>query len=373
MAWVVQRPSGKYQGKYRGADGKERSAGTFDTKKLAMSAAVAKESGPEASTITWGAWVSEWWPTRAIEPETERTEAGMIRKHLEPTWRNKRVTEITRHDVQAWATKLVSGDKPLSPGSARRVLGVLVSSLSGAIDAGIIDTNPATRIKLPPAPTGREVFLTHEQFDALIEAIPHEEDAALVLFLANTGLRWGEAAGLHWHNLDAERGVIAVADVLSGAEIKPYPKGRRQRHVPVFDWVMENIERPKELAPCPVKHREGKCRSGLVFPAKNGGARDDRNFARRVLAPAMEDAGIAELGATLHDLRHTYASWLIQGGVPIERISELLGHASLSTTQIYAHLAPARHDELAAALRPGRVANGSQTSTLRPVSTLHAV
>lgn len=371
MAWAVKRASGKWQGKYRAKDGSTKSAGTFGRKSDAVKAAAIAETSRPTSDMTWGQWASAWWPTRAIEPETERTEKGMLRKHIEPHWRDKLICEITRHDVQAWATGLVSGKKPLSPGSARRVLGVLVSSLSGAIDAGILDMNPATRIKLPPAPTGREVFLTHAQFDALLEAIPHRADAALVMFLANTGLRWGEAAGLHWHNVDEDRGVIAVSDVLSGNEIKPYPKGRRQRFVPVFDWVLENIERPDVMTGCGVKHREGKCRSGLVFPAKGGGARDDRNFSRRVLIPAMEDAKLADLGATLHDLRHTYASWLIQGGVPIERISELLGHASLSTTQIYAHLAPARHDELAAALRPERGANGAQTPTLRPVVALH--
>ncbi len=373
MAWVVKRSSGKWQGKYRASDGTQKSAGSFDTKRAAMKAALNAESARPTSAVTWGEWVEMWWPTRAIEPATAATEANMVRKHLEPHWQHVPLSSITRHDVQAWVTKLTA---ELSPGSVRRVLGVLVSSLSGALDAGLIEANPAVRIKLPPAPRGREVFLTHEQFAKLIEAIPLKEDAALVLFLANTGIRWGEAAGLHWHNIDIDRGIVTVADVLSSGEIKPYPKGRRQRYVPVFDWVMENIPKPAAVKACTVPHRDGKCRSGLVFPSQGGGARDDRNFSRRVLAPAMQMAGLAELGATLHDLRHTYASWLVQGGVPLERISDLLGHASLSTTQIYAHLAPARHDELAAALRPGRVANGARTATishfptLRPVSSL---
>lgn len=294
----------------------------------------------------------------------------MVRKHIAPVFSNHKLSEMNRHDIQAWATRLAND---ISPGSARRVLGVLVSSLSGALDAGLIDANPATRIKLPPAPQGREVFLTHEQFDAVLEAIPHHDDAALVLFLANTGLRWGEAAGLHWHNLDIERGIVTVADVHSNGEIKPYPKGRRQRHVPVFDWVTDNIAKPMNLDGCRVPHREGKCRSGLVFPARGGGVRDDRNFSRRVLAPALKDAGLERLGVTLHDLRHTYASWLVQAGIPLERISDLLGHASLSTTQIYAHLAPANHSELEAALRPSRVANGAQTPTLGHFPTLRAV
>lgn len=371
MAWAVKRPSGKWQGKFRAPDGRERSAGTFDSKRAAVKAATLAESSKPQSGTPWGEWVELWWPTRSIEPATEKSEAGLVRKHIEPHWAHVPLKDISRHDVQAWATRLVSG--PLAPASVRRVLNVFVSSLSSAIDAGLIDANPASRIKLPPSPQGREVFLTHDQYDALIDAIPHGADAALVQFLTNTGLRWGEAAGLHWHHIDLERGVIRVSDVHSEGEIKPYPKGRRQRYVPVFDWVVADIPKRTSARSCGVPHREGVCRSGLVFPTSTGAAMDDRNFYRRVLAPALRDAGLADLGATIHDLRHTYASWLVQGGVALERISELLGHASLSTTQIYAHLAPARHEELAAALRGPRVANGSQTDAILHNTALYAL
>lgn len=370
MAWAIKRSSGKWQGKYRAADGSQKSAGSFDTKRAAMKAAVDAEAAKPKSDTTWGEWVEVWWPTRSIERATAESESNMVRKHLAPHWQSVKLADITRHDVQAWVSGLTGN---LAPGSVRRILGVLVSSLSGALDAGLIDANPAVRIKLPPVPEGREVYLTHDQFDAVLEEIPHKEDAALVLFLANTGLRWGEAAGLHWHNIDQARGIVTVADVYSSGEIKPYPKGRRKRYVPVFDWVMDNIPIPAPVRPCTVPHRDGECKSGLVFPAREGGARDDRNFSRRVLSPALDSAGLKHLGATLHDLRHTYASWLIQGGIPLERISELLGHGSLATTQIYAHLAPARHDELEAALRPSRVANGARTSTIRDFPPLRAV
>lgn len=372
MARVTQRPSGKWQARYRpeGA-GIERSAGTYPTKRAAMRAAVEAEAARPTSSTTWGTWVEAWWPTRQIEPATVENEAAMLRKHIAPTFAARPLNVITRHDVQAWATALTTPPNKLAPGSARRVLGILVSSLSAAVDANLIETNPAVRIKLPPVPRGREVFLTHDQADALLDAIPNPADAALVHFLLNTGLRWGEAAGLHWHHIDTERGIVTVSDVYSTGEIKPYPKGRRSRYVPVFDWVMSEIPRPDTVGACPVKHRDGECRSGLVFPAPGGGARDDRNFSRRVLAPALERAGID--GVTLHDLRHTYASWLVQSGVSLERIADLLGHASLSTTQIYTHLAPARHDELEAALTGKRGANGARTSTIPHYQALRAV
>lgn len=287
----------------------------------------------------------------------------MIQKHIAPRWADTRLMDITRHDVQAWATGLIPD---LSPASAKRVLGVFVSSLSGAIDAGLLAANPATRIKLPPAPQGREVFLTKEQFARLVDAIPHASDAAVVQLLAGTGIRWGELAGLHWHNLDVSAGMVTVRDVFSAGEIKPYPKGRRMRRVPVFAWSLENLAVPARPMPCAVPHRDGKCQSGLVFSTRDSTALDDRNFYRRVMAPALRKAGLEQLGATLHDLRHTYASWLVQAGVPLERIAELLGHGSINTTKIYAHLAPARHDDIAAALGTdwGQTATSSDNPTV---------
>lgn len=72
------------------------------------------------------------------------------------------------------------------------------------------------------------------------------------------------------------------------------------------------------------------------------------------MLPALKAAGLEHTGATLHDLRHTYASWLAQDGVPLGRIAELRGHRSITTTEIYAHFATARADDIAYAMRdPG--------------------
>lgn len=67
--------------------------------------------------------------------------------------------------------------------------------------------------------------------------------------------------------------------------------------------------------------------------------------------PALKEAGLAGTGATIHNLRHTYASWLVQDGVPLARVAALLGHASITTTEIYAHLAPTTHADVEAAVK----------------------
>nr|WP_245982368.1 tyrosine-type recombinase/integrase [Mycetocola tolaasinivorans] len=352
---------------YRGPDRKARTAGTFPTKTEAKDAAVLAEAealkprwrDPKGEKLTWGEWCTAWWPSRSVEQTTLDTEESMVRIHIEPVFKDVPLIDITRHSVQDWATQL---SQVLAAGSAQRVLGVLVSSLSGAIDAGHIDHNPATRIKLPPRSRGREVFLTREQYASILENVPHPDDRALLDFLVGTGARWGEAAGLHWHNVDLMRGTVTIVDTYNGVEIKPYPKGRRERRVPLFDWIVRDLDDERTVSACEVTHRIGRCTSGLVFPGRRGGVRDDRNFSRQVWTPALKAAGLDGLGATLHDLRHTYASWLVQAGVPLERIASLLGHASIATTQIYAHLAPASHDDVRLALGEPRLADGKQTA-----------
>jgi len=395
MPWTEKLPSGRYRAGYRLPNGEKRYlTGTFAHKKAAKDAAIEAEGkvkrpgwrDPRAGLTTWGQWHDIWWPSRSIEPQTKKSDESMVRNHLLPRWKDVPLAEITRHDVQAWATSLVTEnirivdgipdeDEPRyrKPATARRIIAVFTVSMNAAIDAGIIDTNPATRVKLPPSPPEDPVFLTREQFTALSEAIPDPQDRALVDFLTGTGLRWGEAAGLHLHNLDLLNGVVTVSDVTDGIEIKPYPKGRRQRRVPFFQWAVEALEVP-DRAPCGLKHRHGRtCPSGLVFRAKEGGPQDNRNFSQRVLQPALKRADLGHLGVTLHDLRHTYASWLAMDGVPLGRIAELLGHQSISTTEIYAHFLPTTADDIAFAMRDPRGANVGQTSNIRPFTGLHAV
>lgn len=386
MPWTPPLPSGKFRAMYRDANGDTQTAGSFLTEKKAMAAGTLAEDAsrkpgwinPKAHKETWGEWYDTWWKSRVIEKSTRSSELSMVKVHMRPEWGNVALVDITRHDVQAWATKMVTTNKSdddsapvyLSSASARRVLNSFVSSMSAAVDAQKIVANPALRIKLPPLPPSREVYFTREQYAKLRAAVPRREDRALLDFLVGTGARWGEVAGLHTHNLDLVKGVVHIADVWDGFEIKPYPKGKKTRRVPVLQWVVDDLDVP-ERNDCGVSHRvKGGCPSALLFPAERGGARDDRNFSRRVWAPALIEAGLQHLQATLHDLRHTYASWLLQNGVSLVRLSELLGHASIKTTQIYAHLVPASASDIEQALIDPRVAAVQHTPLLRPIARL---
>ena len=377
MPWVETLPSGRYRALYRLPNGQKRSVpGTFTHKQAARDAAIAAEGvtkragwrDPRAGQVSWADWCKVWWPTRQIEPQTRKREQGFVDVHIEPRWGSVGLADIRRQDVQAWVTGLA---REHESSTVRRILNVFVSSLSAAQDAELIGSNPAVRMKLPPMPQGRQVFLTRAQYASLAGEVKHDRDRALLDFLVGTGVRWGEAAGMHIDQLDLAAGIVTVSNTTDGVEIKPYPKGRRWRRVPLLQWVVDYLEVP-EPVDCGLEHRGRRgCSSGLLFPSTTGTARDRRSFQRHVLNPALKRAGLEGLGLTIHDLRHTYASWLVQDGVPLARVAELLGHQSTRTTEIYAHFAPASHDDIERALRDPRGADVGQTRLPPGVARLH--
>ncbi|MBN0039348.1 site-specific integrase [Cellulosimicrobium cellulans] len=356
MAWTERTSSGRYLARYRDADGKKRTAdgSPFVHKKAAERAGEAAEAAsralgwrsPDAAARTWGDWCAEWWPTRDVEPSTLATDQGRRDLHLTPRWGKTPLIDITRHDVKAWATDLrVAG---LAPTTVQRIVHLLSASLRAAVDAEILTANPAAQLRLSAGKTSTERYLTRDEVDAIRAELPDAERAVVDL-LVGTGMRWGEATGLHHRRVDLERRVIEVADVWDnrGGVMKPYPKGKRRRFVPIPSWV--EIPQPS-AGTCGYDHATGTCTSGLVLTTGDGHRFEQSNF-RKVWVGALADAGVEH--ARVHDLRHTYASWLIQGGVSLAEVGKLLGHVSPLTTQRYAHLADEPSDAVLAALGDG--------------------
>lgn len=360
MAWTEKLPSGKHRGVYRDAAGRRRSVGTFSHKSAALRAANAKETevrrrlreDPDAHKKLWGEWVEDWWPTRGVEPSTEKTDRGRLEKHLRPRWESVQLGSIRRHDVKAWVAELLRDG--MSPSTAQRCVHLLSASLVAAVDAEILDGNPAARIDVAKGGRKIERFLTHEEFDAVLEQMATDDERLVAEFLAYTGLRWGEMAGLHVHRIDLARGQVRVVETYDekNGHIKAYPKGADERVVPLTESLVDQLrdrlaDRPD--GSCGVEHRVGDCRHSLAFTGPRGGVLSNSNYANRVWHPAVLDAGIGH--ARIHDLRHTYASWLLQAGVSLAEVGQLLGHKVAATTQRYAHLGEVRYDEVLAALQ----------------------
>lgn len=368
MAWAEKLPSGKWRGVYRDARGKRRSAGTDTHKARAERKAAALEEAarkniagdPDAYRRLWGDWADEWWPSRGVEATTLRADLIRRRKHLDPRWSDVALGAISRQDVRAWAAELRKG---VSASTVQRIVHLFSASLNAAVDAEVLSTNPAARLKLPKSAAAQECFLTREEYGLVREQLPTATDQLVADTLVYSGMRWSELAGLHRSRVDFKRGLVLVVDTYDeGAGVmKPYPKGKRARQVPLPPDVVRRLaELPARIGTCGVEHTGGRCSSGLLFATPSG--RPLRNSNWSVLwRNAVKESGVRH--ARIHDLRHTYASWLAQEGLPLAEIGRMLGHRSTQTTDKYAHLAAQPNEAVLAALR-GTVPHESHTGAM---------
>lgn len=362
MPSTEKLPSGKYRAIYRIPGGAKRYVkGTFTHKKRAEAAAAAAEyeamslgwRDPKAATRSWGEWADEWWSMRAVEAGTLKRDESPLRKHLMPHWAAVPLIDITRHDVKAWATSMARSG--LAPASVKRHVALFSTSLAAAVDKEVLTVNPAFRIPIASGETDPDRFLTFQEASLLLgqfgPPVRFTPDEALVRLLFDTGLRWGEAVGLRIARVDLERRIIRVAEVWDAKlhQPKPYPKGRRRRNVPIPESSVPFLE--------PLLRRPP---DDLVF-LSNGKPYQYSNFYHRRWLPAVERSGIGH--TRIHDARHSYASWLLQAGVPLAEVGRLLGHVSDTTTQRYAHLAKEVPASVLAALNGERGTNMGRRGT----------
>lgn len=371
MGWPERLPSGKYAARYRDAAGNRRTAGSFTHKAAATRAAnEAEAKARRRATVgaghkwAWGDWRTEWLATRAVEASTARTDASRIKNHLTPRWEDVRLTAITRNDVKKWA-KTMRKDG-VSASTVQRIVHLFSASLNAAVDDELLDVNPAHRLKLEQGSQAQERYLDVEEYEALLAQLSTYRDQLIVKILTNTGLRWGELAGLHWNRVDLVRGHVRVIETWSeaGREIKAYPKGRRVRDVPLPDWLVAELrELPVSIGGCGHPHASGSCRSGLVLTTDRGNVLHHSKWSH-AFRQAVEDAHLDHV--RIHDLRHTYASWLLQSGeVSLDEVGKLLGHVDPKTTQKYAHLARKASAGVLRALPAPRLPHEDTTERLR--------
>lgn len=184
-------------------------------------------------------------------------------------------------------------------------------------ELGHFIANPAQGLK-QREPEGRVRWLTQAQAQTLVDCAgrlgPRAAHLPDVITLAlHTGMRKGELLGLEWARVDSVNGLIYLE--------AGHTKGNRRRSIP--------INRPARGA---LESCQARCPGRFVF----GGVKD----VKRSFAHACQLAGIEDF--RFHDLRHTFASWLVQAGAPLTEVRDLLGHASIEMTERYAHLAPER-------------------------------
>ncbi|WP_197677339.1 site-specific tyrosine recombinase XerD [Friedmanniella luteola] len=218
---------------------------------------------------------------------------------------------------------------PLAPASVARAVVAVRSLHRFAVDEGVSATDPAAEVR-PPTP-GRRLpkALRVDQVQALLAAPPLDtpaglRDAALLEVLYGTGTRISEAVGL-----DVDEVTRALDDPHAGLRV--LGKGRKERLVPLGSYARAAVT-AYLVRGRPVLAARGTGSAALFLGAR--GARLSRQSGWAVLQRAAEQAGLGT-EVSPHTLRHSFATHLLDGGADVRVVQELLGHASVTTTQIY--------------------------------------
>jgi integrase len=345
-----RKAHGRWRARYRDAGGVEHSrhfGRKVDAQRWLDSVTTALTEGtytdPRRSKITVTEWAMRWLATKVdLKATTRRGYECALRVDVLPRWGNVRLADITHEQIAGWIAELRGSG--LSASTVRQIHRVFSLVLALAVRDGRLARNPADGVPLPRARRGEQVFLTHDQLDALADAAGRER--LVILFLGYTGVRYGEMAALRVRNLDLikRRALIAdaVADV-NGLAIFDMPKNHQRRAVPL----------PRFLADELTEYVAGKGPDDYVFAAEKGSVLHLRNFRRNSFDPAVRAAALD--GLTPHALRHTAASLAIAAGANVKVVQTMLGHRSATMTlDLYGPLLADQLDQVADAMDAAR-------------------
>lgn len=246
--------------------------------------------------------------------------------------REQRITSlqaVRTADVSAFAAYLREGDEqhpPLSTTSAARIVVAVRGLHRFAVREGVVATDVAHDVR-PPAPGKRlPKALDVVEVESLLSAAAHDDsplalrDRALLEFLYGTGARISEALALDVDDIDDEVRAVRMTG-----------KGGKDRVVPIGSYALAALEAYRVRAR-PVLAAAGRGSSRLFLNSRGGPL--SRQSAWAILRACAERAGItAEVSP--HTLRHSFATHLLDGGADVRVVQELLGHASVTTTQVY--------------------------------------
>jgi integrase/recombinase XerD len=236
---------------------------------------------------------------------------------------------VAEADVSSFLVALREGDEehpPLAATSAGRAVVAVRGFHRFLLREGIATADPARGVRPPAPPKRLPKAISVQDVEALLAAAGADEtpravrDRALLELLYGCGARISEAVGLDLDELDMEQGVVRLLG-----------KGSKERIVPVGSYARAAVEAYL------VRGRSELSAAGRGVPAiflNARGGRLSRQSAWAVLAKAADRAGVT-VEVSPHTLRHSFATHLLDGGADVRVVQELLGHASVTTTQVY--------------------------------------
>lgn len=278
--------------------------------------------------IRTGSTVADLWAVFAADhlgqrrPSTQAEYSRQAKQQILPRFGRLRVASITREDI-AGLHREIAREHPYA---ANRVLALLSVLFNLAIEKKLRPDNPCARISKAPEEK-RETFLKPDEIGRLVEALdkhPEKISAAAIKLMLLTGCRRGEALHATWGEFDLAAGIWSKP--------RTHTKQKKPHRIPISAAAVAVLREMEAEA-------ERRRRDGILTPyvfVSSKKPAEGLLEVRRTWASACNAAGLH--GVRLHDLRHSFASALVSGGVGLPTIGAMLGHSQPRTTARYSHV-----------------------------------
>lgn len=296
--------------------------------------------------VKTGAWLEEWVEKHKapkLAPATLTSYRNNLRLHIKPA-----IGEIALKDLSSYHLQRMLDGIGGSLSTFVKNYNIVHGALEKAVDLGMISRNPCKGVTFPKEEDKAMRVLTKEEQKELIAKLEGEYYRPMILTYLYTGLRMGEGIPLRWSDIDLVKRTIRVNKKAivrhdyskheAKQEIQNFCKTKSSRRTVVFTAglavvLAEHKENMKKQAE---DMGEEWSEDSLVFLNTRGNMVYSRNI-QDVLYRIYDKAKIK--GATMHTLRHTYATRCFEAGVDIKAVSEQLGHKTVKTTyNVYVHL-----------------------------------
>ena len=364
----------------RGEDGKRRQrTRTYPTKRLAerelariqceiaagtyvdereKKRSTASEDTLPAVDLTLTGQLNRWLRTvqNSVRVSTYQRYEEIVKKHLIPKLGNVPLSDLTTPMIIDWQEAQLHHGRSrqggvrgsgLSRQTVKHHVRVLRQALKKAVEWDLITKNPADAVVLPKPSRNEMVALTEEEVKLLFAAAEGTTIYPMIVLLTLTGIRRGELLGLRWDDIDWDEKRLRISRSLtvvfgSALEINDPKTPRSRRSVPLADFALTVLCRQRsQQAAMRLQMGPAFKDQGLIFCSADGSFFSPIALSHR-FCRLIEASGLRK--CRLHDLRHTFASLMLQEGRDMKLVSTMLGHASVVITlDRYSHLMPG-HD-----------------------------
>jgi integrase len=343
--WIFIDHNGRRKAKRVGSEAAAQAVAKKIQARLVLGESFLPEKEPTLPTLSeYYKRFEKAYLETAVRHSTFLRHESNFRIHILPELGARRLDEITRERVQEFIALLIT--KGLSKNSIRLALAALRILYSFAIENRVVKENPAVRLgryyskigKLQKEIDPLSAAEVSKFLQTVLSSKYYRDYYPVLLCAIHTGLRAGELAALQWGDLDFNGKFITVRRSIVHGRVNT-PKSGKFRRVDMSDALETALQELKRR-----RHEEwlAKGQSEIpesVFCNRDGRILDLNNLRNRALHKCLEDAKLRTI--RLHDLRHTFASLLIQNGESLAYVKEQMGHSSIKVTvDVYGHLVP---------------------------------